>query len=120
MGAAHAALRLQKPDFEPYPASAPKVSPSQIQEVARAPAAPPPAYVVASVATPMAKPQCLEGPALEKAIQDFIRQKGDGLEEGVSVADVCNHVLPAREANVRAALDKLVGDGEVFNTIDDD
>lgn len=114
--AAHAALRLQKPHFEPH--SSPVAKMPSSPEVSRPPAAPS-AAEMRSVATPMAKLQHLEGSALQSAIQEFIREKGDGVEEGVSVADICKHVAPAPEVHVRTSLAKLVAEGEIFSTIDD-
>merc|ERR1712060_699352 len=97
-----AALRLQKPHFEPTPAPVAKVLPSQ--EPARAPTAPP-VVEVSAVATPMKKTQCLEGTALQSAIQAFIKEKGEGVEEGIGLTAICSHVSPAPETHIRKALE---------------
>eukprot|EP00927_Polykrikos_kofoidii_P026316 TRINITY_DN2346_c0_g1_i4.p1 TRINITY_DN2346_c0_g1~~TRINITY_DN2346_c0_g1_i4.p1 ORF type:complete len:297 (-),score=54.55 TRINITY_DN2346_c0_g1_i4:155-1045(-) len=62
-----------------------------------------------------------KGASLGPTIIRFLQQRGEGKEEGVGVADIVHGLASsASESDVRSALERLVGEGDVFNTIDDD
>jgi len=130
---AHAALKLQKVNLEPTtpspkkPAVATVAEPADIsmeitppKDVATPTAAAVPAPTMAAPvpAAAPAKAARLEGGALSTAIMDFL--KGESREEGVGLAVVCSNLSSNTSEEVRKALDKLVADGEVFNTLDDE
>merc|ERR1719356_2016333 len=127
--AACAALKLQRGRFEPS-TPMPKRQPAELSSQVSPPkdsaygaAAPPPTAAVASTpsmpAATSVKPQ-LGGAELRSAIASFVLKRGEGSEEGVSIATICGQFLPASEMSVRTTLEQLITDGELFNTIDDD
>eukprot|EP00927_Polykrikos_kofoidii_P026313 TRINITY_DN2346_c0_g1_i1.p1 TRINITY_DN2346_c0_g1~~TRINITY_DN2346_c0_g1_i1.p1 ORF type:complete len:234 (-),score=42.68 TRINITY_DN2346_c0_g1_i1:155-856(-) len=62
-----------------------------------------------------------ERASLGAAIISFLQQRGEGKEEGVGVADIVHGLASsASESDVRSALERLVGEGDAFRTIDDD
>jgi len=61
----------------------------------------------------------LSGKALRTAVLAFLQKEGDGRPEGVAFAAICNHANPTPTDEVRAALERLVTDGDVFTTIDE-
>jgi len=123
---AHAALKLQKANLDPTTPEPKKPAVATVTEPADIPmeitpskdmAAPTAAAVPAQAPVP-AKAARLEGEALSTAVMDFL--KGSGREEGVGLAVVCSNLSSNTSDEVRKALDKLVTDGEVFNTLDDE
>mmetsp|Transcript_21492 Transcript_21492/g.49156 ORF Transcript_21492/g.49156 Transcript_21492/m.49156 type:complete len:283 (+) Transcript_21492:78-926(+) len=62
----------------------------------------------------------LEGKALRSAVIAFLQKEGESRPEGVSLSDVCEQFKPASADDVGKTLEQLVGDGDVFTTIDDD
>jgi hypothetical protein len=62
----------------------------------------------------------LQGDALREAIVEVLRKEGDGIQEGVSISTVINQLKATPADDVRNAMEKLVGEGDVFATIDDD
>jgi biotin carboxyl carrier protein len=114
--AAHAAVKLQKGVSEP--------ATMKMQLSQDSPMKP--------VATPVARPVAAAAPAtspthkdpqsadLKGAVVKFLKEKGEGVEAGLSLVEICGHLKPSPELEVRKALEELVSDGDVFNTIDDD
>lgn len=73
-----------------------------------------------SEAAPVALPRApLSGKALRAAVLAFLAQEGDGRPEGVAFVAICTHADPTPTGEVRAALERLVTDGDVFTTIDE-
>merc|ERR1719343_594028 len=125
--AAHAALRLQtqttpteKADLVTPAAKRSSTNEAQVPspekmavdtpEVSAAAVAP----AVAPVVT-----KALTGADLRAAVLRTLRDTGDDIE-GLTVDALASKVTPASAADVRKVLDELVGDGEVYTTIDDD
>nr|QDO16283.1 replication protein A 32 kDa subunit [Lingulodinium polyedra] len=109
--AAHAALKLQKAGELP-------TTPSPRRPAAAAAQAPgEPGAAPMELSAP--KRARLEGAALRGAVLAFLRGAAAGRPEGASLAALCGHLQPAPEEEVRAALQALVGDGDVYNTLDE-
>merc|ERR1712061_334583 len=76
--------------------------------------------VQAPTAVQPAVPMALEGPALRKAIIDFLQQEAASHPEGSALESVIAHAKSTPQDRVRKSLEQLVDDGEVFTTIDDE
>lgn len=61
-----------------------------------------------------------DGQALGSALTSLLQQQSASNPEGMKIVDIVKQMIPSAEVDVRACLEKLVSDGEVFNTIDDD
>jgi len=111
---AHAALRLQTPA---------RAAKAQLMEVTLPtnPTAPTPAPVSFSTPAPAAAAPASAGASTgdAKASVKALLEKNAAVESGLSVKDICAQ-LGSSEAAVKSALDQLMEDGDVFNTIDDD
>jgi len=110
---AHAALKPLQPEkplmsqpmmTQPMDISAPKI------------ASQPPAAVF-SAPTP-AKGGGLSPEALKAAIVAYLQKEGEGKDEGLNIDVICKGVSSSN-VDVKSTLAKLVADGDVFNTIDD-
>lgn len=62
----------------------------------------------------------LKGDVLRSALISFLQQQSSNHPEGLKFGDIAKQMEPVVEVEVRACLESLVGDGEVFNTIDDE
>merc|ERR1719277_1338654 len=62
----------------------------------------------------------LEGAALKNAVLAFLRQDADSHPEGSSLESLLTHLKPTPDVHSRKMLEKLIDDGEVFTTIDDE
>merc|ERR1712050_798536 len=62
----------------------------------------------------------LEGSALRDMIMSCLRQDADSHPEGVALRDLFTHIKSTPEADVRSSLEKLVDEGDVYTTIDDE
>lgn len=62
----------------------------------------------------------LSGMALQAAVLDFIKREAEGKEEGIAGVAVIQHLNPTPAAEVVSMLQKLVDDGELFNTTDEE
>jgi len=109
----HAAMCLRRGPVEvaaPPPKSV--VPPPQNEPTTQAP-------VEAPAASP--EPQAMSGDALRKEALEILRKEAEtGGPEGVSVTVIFERLRPAKEADVRAVLQGLADDGEIFNTLDFD
>jgi len=78
------------------------------------------AVAAAPLVTTPPKTEPLSGKTLRAEILRFLKSEGEEKPEGVGFMAVCAHVgsTPARE--VTTALEGLVGDGDIFTTIDDE
>lgn len=118
--AAHAALKLRAgPSMKKMGLSTPEklpVPPKRDYMDVSPPAAP----VISVAPTPQKGSQALQGTALSSAVVTFMKERGEVSEEGVTVIDVCTRLAPAARADIVSLLQKLVADGEAYNTIDDD
>lgn len=132
---AHSALRLQllERQVEPavamtpsktaaaegLPAASPEKPPTGA-ELAATPAEPASPSPTAQAPSPPPKPAggaALSGADLRAALLGMMREVSS--PEGVNVDSMVAKFSPVTEADVRAALEQLVGDGEIFGTIDD-
>merc|ERR1719414_491783 len=125
--AALAAVKLLKAQGVQKPALAAETltAPSMRSGVELSPPKQAPAHVesfpqLEPVAPAKPAPARLEGRALRSAVVAFLRSVGESRAEGVALPDVCDHVKPAPEGDVRKTLEQLIGDGDVYTTIDDD
>lgn len=71
-----------------------------------------------SIATPCRSPE-KDAAGLQIAVLEYIRTQGEGKEEGVSLADVTQHLQPKPAAEVKSLLLKLVDEGDLYTTMDD-
>jgi len=112
--AAHATLKLQKGVSEPA-----TMKMQLSQDAAMKPVATPAARPVVAPATAATQK---EQPSadLKDAVVKHLKEKGEGVEAGLSLMEICDHLTPATEHEIRKTLEELVSDGDVFNTIDDD
>jgi len=62
---------------------------------------------------------CSEGAALRGAVLAVLRDAAANRPEGASLASVCGLLQPTPVEKVHAALQALVRDGDVYNTIDE-
>merc|ERR1740129_2591251 len=90
--------------------SPPKQAPAQVERIPQ----------LEPVMPAKPAPARLEGRALRSAVAAFLRREGESRPEGVARSDVCDHVKPTPEGDVNRTLEQLIGDGDVFTTIDDD
>jgi hypothetical protein len=80
----------------------------------------------AVASTPVVSPalvktsQALQGATLRNAVVDFLRQEGEGRDEGVALTVICARMAPAGRSDILSVLGELVSEGDAFNTIDDD
>merc|ERR1740129_1683394 len=125
--AALAAVKLQKAQDIQKPALAAETvtAPPMRSGVELSPPKQAPAQVVRTpqldpVAPAKPAPARLEGQALRSAVVAFLRREAESRPEGVARSDVCDHVRPTPEGDVSSTLEQLIGDGDVFTTIDDD
>jgi len=127
---AHAALKLKKSTVEPATpnperrASATEITPEKV--TASSEDIPMPQSLAAQEVIPAApaasvKPSTkLEGPALLTAVLDFLRKEGEGKQEGVALAAITRHLASNEEQEINELMKKLVDEGEVFCTTDDE
>jgi len=71
----------------------------------------------AGTAAPKVAP---EGPALREALLGLLKGYGEEKPQGESIDVVCERVAPGAKDAVRAMLQQLVEEAEVYNTIDED
>jgi len=128
---AHAALKLKKGPKEPATPSpikhapAAEITPEKMENlsptIGDVPMTPLPTFDLMQAAPVAAeKPKGkLEGPALQTAVMDFLRQEGEGKEEGVQLAAIIKHLASNAEEEVRELMQKLVDEAEIFHTIDE-
>jgi len=90
--------------------SPPKQAPAEVERIPQ----------LAPVAQPKPAPARLEGRALRSAVVAFLQREGETKPEGAAQSDICEHVKPAPESDVLRTLEQLVGDGDVYTTIDDE
>jgi len=130
--AAHAALRLQRPEREAETPAPKKVAAEPMadltpQKVEGSPAAalstPTPA---APASTPAAERPAaskptgqLTGPALRSAILAALREDGVDPNEGLAISTLCGRLSAATEADVRECIKGLVDQGDAFETLDE-
>jgi len=112
---AHAALKLKQGVISPEFTAAQKVAPAATQLVGQKPA-----LAAAQPVSAAASQGALEPAALQTALLEFLKQQSESHPEGVALQALYGHVESTPTDNVRKVLEKLVDDGEVFNTIDDE
>jgi replication factor A2 len=61
-----------------------------------------------------------EGNALKEAVKDFVQREGAGREEGVALAEITGGVGGAVPESVRRAIEALVAEGEIYQTVDEE
>jgi len=121
---AHAALKLTKGGSQmPDALSTPAKFTNPIA-VAADPQTPP-KETVASFSLPPAPAAVtasgpLAGDALRNAVMAVFRKEGEEKPEGVPVATVMDKMKGTQPESIRKVIDELVGEGEVFTTIDDE
>merc|ERR1712048_1119116 len=125
---AHSMLKLQRGVLSEPSTPSPKKTPAaSLQDTAlKAPmvapsshasqsAAPLPATQVASKSQGV-----LDSASLKVAILAFLQQQSDAHPEGSALEAIFSHVKSTPQDNVRKMMEKLVDDGEIFTTIDDE
>lgn len=114
---AHAALKLgtSKADFTTPPPKKPVLRSTGLTEPATTGVA-----AVAALETSPPKTSPMSGKPLRAEILRFLQAEGEVHPEGVGFSAVCAHVegTPANEVTI--ALEGLVGEGDIFTTIDDE
>eukprot|EP00747_Dinoflagellata_sp_TGD_P161878 gnl/TRDRNA2_/TRDRNA2_178865_c0_seq1.p1 gnl/TRDRNA2_/TRDRNA2_178865_c0~~gnl/TRDRNA2_/TRDRNA2_178865_c0_seq1.p1 ORF type:complete len:299 (-),score=66.92 gnl/TRDRNA2_/TRDRNA2_178865_c0_seq1:100-942(-) len=69
--------------------------------------------------TAVAPKALLHGDALRQAVIEFLRQEGDEVV-GVGFAALSRHLQSVSTKDLRGCIEKLIQEGEIFSTIDDD
>jgi hypothetical protein len=64
--------------------------------------------------------RAFSGAGLRAAIVSYLQREGESRAEGVSMDLICAHLAPTPAADVKESVMQLVGDGEVFSTIDEE
>lgn len=117
---AHAALKLGTSiaDFTTPPPKKPVLRSAALAEPATPNLEIPSAAATLETSPP--KTLSLSGKPLRAAILGFLQAEGESRPEGVDLAAVCAHVGGTPASEVTAILEGLVGEGDVFTTIDDE
>jgi len=115
---AHAALKLKRGLREPATPSPKKVTSATLMETPVEPMKTAVAPVANMVSSPPATQ--LSGAALSSAILTVLKNEADSHPEGSALASVLTQMMPSSGEEVKKALEKLVDDGEIFTTIDDE
>jgi replication factor A2 len=120
---AHAMLKLRQGDVEPATPEKKRVSVSDVDMKISPPkmAVNTPGSIPAlavDVSVPVVK--VLTGEALREAILSFLRQEGETKPEGTHVEQLrVQFASSSEQAEIAALVEKLVQNGDIFNTIDE-
>merc|ERR1712194_306281 len=116
---AHAALKIKRGFREPATPSPKKVASAPLMET---PVGPTKSVIApaSNVASAPPTKQKLTGEALRSAILTVLKNETDSHPEGSALGSVLTQMLPSVGDEVKQALEKLVDDGEIFTTIDDE
>lgn len=123
---AHAMLKLTRGKTDPMtPASKRPVATPQLSENSRDMAVDTPQKeskpaISSSLNNSVGGGSKLSGDALRSALISFLKQQGSSHPEGMEFADIARQMEPCAGVEIRKCLGDLVGEGEVYNTIDDD
>merc|ERR1712039_980729 len=115
----YAALKLKRGLREPATPSPKKVTSATLMETPVEPMKAASVPVPSVMSSPPAK-QKLSGAALCTAIMTVLKNEADSHPEGSALESVLSQMMPSSGEEVKKALEKLVDDGEIFTTIDDE
>merc|ERR1712039_321787 len=118
---AHAALKIQRGAIrEPATPSPKKMSSTPLMET---PVEPMKAAVTQTWAQTVSSPPAqvkLSGDALRSAILTMLKNEAESHPEGSALEAMLSKMMPSPAEEVKKTLEKLVDDGEIFTTIDDE